>query len=650
MRHVLLQEALRCATRELALGRRRCVPVGMQQQQVKTLALSPLSPALFEGDTDSLVGTDGQPREYIAVNLSGGSGSLASNFVWQPGGVAGDGVYTTWATLNAATSAVPGAKTVTVDTSLGAAHITAGGPYNVDDITFVGGIATGVVLINLDAGVTFTAATTNLSLIRCVISSAATATVWTPASGSWTLSLTLSQVLCTAAGAFVENGFNGGVVAMAEGSAIGDGTHAVVKTDAAGVTTVDAFTGSTVNTNALSGIAGGQVTVASDASSTVIQTQGAGPTYSFTVIDPNGTFIFRPGATGTQNGNVFTTWAALFATASARASGGGPITVYVDDSAAAAHVTTGTWNVNNWRFVGNFAAGETLIFDPGAAWTFNAIWLDNGVQLKNTDTVNSPFTPTGTFGDIYMTGDGTAIVAAAGAQPWCSVTATGTVQVFMNMDTALGDGVAGHNAFTVPVGGHLTVTVGQRSAVKAHAIAGLGTATVIVAAEGTVATQDVTTLVTTFDALAAQVAYTPGAGGNWNPVPTLVNAALDQVAASNTAVGVGNTGTGSGTVTVSTANITKAKNGKMLVTASCLCSTSAAATLTITLKRDAATTIGTPKSLVAGAALSGIDVTISATDIAPDNAAHSYQLSVAASAGNLTVAASSAQIEVVEDS
>lgn len=55
-----------------------------------------------------------------------GSINSAGLFVWQPGGTAGAGVFTTWATLVAAVASVSGERNVIVDDSIAAATIPAG--------------------------------------------------------------------------------------------------------------------------------------------------------------------------------------------------------------------------------------------------------------------------------------------------------------------------------------------------------------------------------------------------------------------------------------------------------------------------------------------------------------------------------------------
>src|SRR5208337_4227547 len=58
-------------------------------------------------------------------------------FVFRPGGTAGANVYTDWTSLYTALSAVDGPATIEVDSLAATAHMTAGGPYNLHEVTFV---------------------------------------------------------------------------------------------------------------------------------------------------------------------------------------------------------------------------------------------------------------------------------------------------------------------------------------------------------------------------------------------------------------------------------------------------------------------------------------------------------------------------------
>lgn len=90
------------------------------------------------------------------------STNSGGSFVWRPGGVAGGNVYTTWASLYAAFSALAGAKTIWVDDSIvSPAIISSGGPYNVDGVTFTSrgnfNNGNGAAVVQVESGATMTA-------------------------------------------------------------------------------------------------------------------------------------------------------------------------------------------------------------------------------------------------------------------------------------------------------------------------------------------------------------------------------------------------------------------------------------------------------------------------------------------------------------
>jgi hypothetical protein len=108
-----------------------------------------------------------------------------------------------------------------------------------------------------------------------------------------------------------------------------------------------------------------------------------------------------------------------------------------------------------------------------------------------------------------------------------------------------------------------------------------------------------------------------------------------------------NAGTGTATVTVTTAGIKKKGSGKMKVTASIAGESTGPGTMTATLLRDA-TPIGQTQAVTALSANDAFALAPMFVDTAPDGASHTYELSVNASAGNITCAAKSAQIIVEE--
>ena len=125
-------------------------PNGVLSSRIGSLCMTPAGP---------FVNTDG------AVAWSPLSSSLNNAeqycFVWRPGGVAVDNVYTTWASLYTAASLVQGAKLIWLDPSLGTHTMTAGA-YDLSQFKFIG--ASNItplapisdIVVTVNAGVTWT--------------------------------------------------------------------------------------------------------------------------------------------------------------------------------------------------------------------------------------------------------------------------------------------------------------------------------------------------------------------------------------------------------------------------------------------------------------------------------------------------------------
>jgi hypothetical protein len=120
---------------------------------------------------------------------------------------------------------------------------------------------------------------------------------------------------------------------------------------------------------------------------------------------------------------------------------------------------------------------------------------------------------------------------------------------------------------------------------------------------------------------------------------------VSTVTGANFVQAAGNTGTGTGTVTVTTGNIFKSRSGKILVMATISAeATSAGATITGQLVRDSATNIGSAVAIIPLSINDDFSIPVNFIDTAPDTGAHTYKFSVTAGAGNITCAATSAQI------
>ena len=354
------------------------------------------------------------------------------------------------------------------------------------------------------------------------------------------------------------------------------------------------------------------------------------------IVGPMATFVFQPG--GVTSGNVFTTFAALYAAATLSR---GPITVKVDDSLGAAHITAGgPYNFDGWTFLGTKLLSTVLNIDAGVTFSFQSLVIDDALTVTMAAAATM-MTVTSGFPALYLRGQSTFQNSTATAPIRNS---GGSFFVQSSYVGAFGDGV--HPVLTVDVGQFAFANMYDNSGLLLNAVAGLGTFQITYDSSTFVQNQTVSTFTKVLADSATLVTYTPGTAGNWQPAPTLVNAALDQLAAPNIVQAQANTGTGTGTTTAVTGNIAKLRSGKMVVSASVSGIMTAGGTVTVSLLRDA-----TP-ILALGAltflATTSYSIPIEFIDTAPDAANHTYTVKAVASAGNLTVPANGNGIVVTE--
>jgi hypothetical protein len=156
------------------------------------------------------------------------------SFVFRPGGVQTGNVYTSWAAVAAAIAATPGRRWLLVDSTIAAAHMTAGGPYDLDNIEISGQNTGGTESLVIDVGATFTS--TSMKLTNGIdIASNATSTPWTTSTFTELVLEFAATLVCnagaapflrvTAAGTFSD-------LFLQNTSGLGDGTHNVVTIDA----------------------------------------------------------------------------------------------------------------------------------------------------------------------------------------------------------------------------------------------------------------------------------------------------------------------------------------------------------------------------------------------------------------------------------
>lgn len=92
------------------------------------------------------------------INLAGGgAGNVQTTFVFQPGGVAKDNVYTDWAALIAAHAGIAGPKIIEFDDTFVSPVVVPAGTYDLSQTILSGGIGTPIPppLVNLADGVVF---------------------------------------------------------------------------------------------------------------------------------------------------------------------------------------------------------------------------------------------------------------------------------------------------------------------------------------------------------------------------------------------------------------------------------------------------------------------------------------------------------------
>lgn len=217
--------------------------------------------------SNRLKGIEAKLAGARARAAAGASGALGPTFVFRPGGVAGGNVYTTWASLMASVGQRAGPKTIEIDSSLAAAHMTAGA-WNLDACTLSGFYGAGGVgaVLTVDEGAV-------LSFTKLVISGGldvvcdATATYPVTATELQRIELRDYAQLSAEAGAVAFWHVPNGIIAALDAfqGSLGDDTHTIVQVDAGGSLYVTTFGLNGVQHNAIAGA--GTVSISYDATS-----------------------------------------------------------------------------------------------------------------------------------------------------------------------------------------------------------------------------------------------------------------------------------------------------------------------------------------------------------------------------------------------
>ena len=565
---------------------------------------------------------EGSLLEVTGDPISGGGASGAStSFVFRPGGVAADGVFVTAPALKAGLLTVDPAadKTIVVDASIAAAHLTAAdSPWPLDNATFES--ANGADLLTLDAGCTFTAGTRTLRLrnIAVAIDAGSGAPIWTPTPGAF-LEMQDAVINNPSAVAFAHvNGPGGAFAVILRTASIQAGILAEIMPT--GVAECVALGGSIVPATSFHSVlgAGGNLILELDGASQALVSQVQDQpnlTVAVTTLDPLGTFIFQPG--GVAGGNVFTSDAAL---RDAIKLTPGPRTVYIDGSLAVPHFTGAGWDLDNVTLrVLESGANFTLVIDEGMSFASSFLEV-NGLSIDNETTSAPPWTPAG-FTSLRLV-NGATLFSGVGKKPFMAVTAPASASQFV-LEQAISVGNGTDNVITVAAGQSLDVFADgpqfeTSGGILAHVFGGLGSVAVLASEDSQVSTtQNVSTFTLRFPSH-----------------PNLVQ-------------GAGNTGTGTGTVSFTTGNIAKEKSGKMACSGVVTGQLSGAGNITVSLLRDA-TPIGAALPAFAALATQAFAIPYQFIDTAPDAANHTYKLQAVASAGNITTGASGIQLQVIE--
>lgn len=471
---------------------------------------------------------------YARLNRSGAvQEATRYSVVLRPGDTSGaPNVYTSWASLYAATSAIQGGVRVNFDDSLAPIHMPAG-TYDVDGWVWVAGSGFPDLIIDDGAHATFR----NLFIDGLEVTYNGTSDFFAPtaAFGEANLYILDGAILtCTAAGRFlVASGAGSDVfITTYPSCGIGDGTHAVFAATGGGTCETFQSGGQFADNAQVGGTLDYDMSVFVDAANQFSNGVGLIP------LDQTPVVLFKPGTTG--NGpTVFSTWASLYAACFGSVGGGvrsTGVTVIVDDTVAAAHMTAGgPYNLDNWTFTGaasfvNNRATATLIIDDGATMDGSASRTLNLQEIEFLYTSAADFCVVAAGAEFNLNLFGSRI-ACGGAGAFLEVTTTGgggfAIAALSNF-SELGDGT------------HAVIDSG----------AALGFATVDANAGSNVRTGCVTSAIVSFDSscengiaagasytlimqdTSSLMSYTPAVLANWSgTAPTSVANALDRIAA-----------------------------------------------------------------------------------------------------------------------
>lgn len=407
----------------------------------------------------------------------------AGNFVWKPGAVQQGNVYNNWPDLAAAIAALPGQKTVTVDTSLGAAHVTTGNWPFILDTKFVAGGGTGVIAaITIDDGAHFTYASSSeqeprLSFdgINVGVANTAAAVISLTTQALELFFDNASALIVTGSKAFVSMAGTSELVCWVKNNSIVSTGSADPFVVTGGTPVLDfiAVTGAILQQSIIAATGGaGTVAWLLDASAQTQASTAQSIAPVVTVFDPQETFVLQPGG-GSADKNVFGDWTSMYLALAM--SPHQPRTVLIDDNFAPAHMVSGTWELDNVTLLVNFgsAGAGVLIVDNGAhiSSDTHTLTIADGLIVRGDAAIASTvWAPAGggLFTQLIFRNAGA--LQNSSATPF--ITVTDNNFSITGFDTIVGDST--HPVVTVAAGKSVSAVLSD-SNIAAHAFAGLGT-------------------------------------------------------------------------------------------------------------------------------------------------------------------------------
>jgi len=413
-------------------------------------------------------------------------GIVATTFVFRPGGVAGGNVYTTWATLYAAFSAVEGPKWVQVDSSLAVATVPAG-TWDVRDVNWVGHFGDLGASAQLDFadGAKFT----NLSSISQVLSFVSHSTssvVDVPLGTTYVVYLHEGvNIGCDGTAPFFSVGATNLVLVTFVSAAIVDLGYPVVDLYDAGSQVIvvgfdmgsDALSGR-LDPDTISGIAGSTLLLPRDSNSNLSTTQ---PSFLGTItrIDLDAAtriyYALSPLTTSTVSGAMDQAAYVLQSAANPNAGAGTPALpgwVFTDTGTSPRNVwVNSSGSPTDWKLYAPYPQQKST----GATTTSGAVTVtcdtipivDNSVtdldvvivgKRSNGGSVAARFRVTGAYqwfaGVVQIIGALTVIAADAdaGAAAWNATLVPSGTDVLVQVTGAAGDDIQWYSVTDITVG------------------------------------------------------------------------------------------------------------------------------------------------------------------------------------------------------